>query len=137
MVQDGKVKDKSNNKKFILDIARIINLYKPSKIFTHSIQDIHSDHNSTHEAVIKALDIIDKKKNISVYSFEVWNIINETNPRMYVDVSKTFSTKIKAMKMFNSQKLYVYLLYFHVFIRAFFSGFHAKCRYAERFYKVR
>jgi len=72
-----------------------------------------------------------------LYAFEIWNVVNETHPRIYVDVSKTFWKKIKAMKMFKSQRLYIYLLFTHVIIRAFFSGFHAKCRYAERFYKIR
>jgi len=137
MVPDGKVKEKAKSKRFILDIAKIINYYKPSKIFTHSMYDPHPDHQGTQEAVIKALEIVDKKKKISLYSFEIWNIINETSPRIYVDVSRTFWKKIKAMRMFKSQKIFVYSLLMHVIIRAFFSGLHAKCRYAERFYKVR
>ena len=136
-VPDGKVRDKLNDKRFILDLARIINNYKPGSIFTHSRQDPHPDHNSVHELVIKTLDIIDKKKKIGVYVFEIWNIVNEIHPRIYVDVSKTFWKKIKAMKMFKSQKIFVYALFIQVMIRAFFSGFHAKCRYAERFYKIR
>ena len=136
-IPDGKVKDKINNKRFILDVARIINIYKTYSIFTHSKQDPHPDHSSTHEIVLKALDIIDKNNKINVYAFEIWNLVNEIHPRIYVDVSSTFKKKIYAMKMFKSQNIAIYTLLMHVVIRAFFSGFHAKCRYAERFYKIR
>ncbi|HIH25183.1 MAG TPA: hypothetical protein HA226_00205 [Nanoarchaeota archaeon] len=134
---DGNITDQAAKKKVILQIAKIINEYKPKTILTHSNQDPHPDHRGVHQSVVKALDIIDKKKTINLYAFEIWNVVNETHPRIYVDVSKTFWKKIKAMKMFKSQRLYIYLLFTHVIIRAFFSGFHAKCRYAERFYKIR
>ena len=120
----------------IRKIANIIRKYQPSKIFTHSKLDQHEDHRATNEIVFKALSSM-SNKDISVFVFEVWNVLNETRPRMYVDVSKTFKKKIQAMKMFKSQKLSVYSLFMQVILRAVFSGFHAKCRYAERFYKIR
>ena len=134
---DGDITEQAAKKKVILQVAKIINEYKPKTILTHSNQDPHPDHRGVHQSVVKALDIIDKKKTINLYAFEIWNVVNETHQRIYVDVSKTFWKKISAMQMFKSQRLYIYLLFTHVIIRAFFSGFHAKCRYAERFYKIR
>ena len=89
------------------------------------------------KAVFEALDDIDTGKKINVYVYEVWNVLNETKPRIYVDVSDTFSIKLQAMKKFKSQWLSIYPLMIPVIVRAVFSGFHAKCRFAERFYKVR
>lgn len=134
---DGKVKEEIKDKKLALEVVRIINKYKPTRIFTHSEKDPHPDHQGTYELTVKALDIIDKKKQIGLYSFEVWNVVNQPEPRVYVDVSTTFHKKIKAMKMFKTQRTSVYTLLTPVIMRAFVSGFHAKCRYAERFYKLR
>jgi len=120
----------------IKTVANIIRKYQPNKIFTHSKIDPHEDHRATNEIVFKALSSMTNKA-ISVFVFEVWNVLNESRPRMYVDVTKTFKKKIQAMKMFKSQKISVYSLFVQVILRAIFSGFHAKCRYAERFYKIR
>jgi len=125
-----------NDEELINKIENIIRKYKPDKIFTHSKLDPHKDHQATNEIVFKALNNI-QNNNISVFVFEVWNVLNESRPRMYVDVSKTFNKKIQAMKMFKSQKMFVYALFMQVILRAIFSGFHNKCRYAERFYKIR
>ncbi len=128
--------DYVNDKKLIEKITYLIKKYNPDKIFTHSKFDPHEDHRATNEIVFKALYSANETK-ASVFVFEVWNILNETHPRMYVDISKTFSKKMQAMKMFKSQKISVYALFIQVVLRAIFSGFHAHCRYAERFYKIR
>ena len=136
-MQDMKLMEEIENPKVKKAVINLIKHFKPSTIFVHSKYDAHKDHKAVNKVVFEALDEIDKKKKIKVYVFEVWNVLNENTPRIYVDVSKTFSRKIQAMKKFKSQWLYVYLLMIPVIIRAVFSGFHAKCRYAERFYKVR
>ena len=118
-------------------IKKIIGHFKPTAIFTHSKHDPHKDHKAVNRVVFETLDELDPKHKINVYVFEVWNVLNETIPRMYVDISDTFGRKIEAMKKFKSQKIYIYTLIIPVIIRAFLCGFHAKCRYAERFYKVR
>lgn len=124
-----------NNKTVIEKVANVIKKYNPDKIFTHSKSDPHEDHRCANEIVFKALAQTNSKA--SVFAFEVWNVLNENHPRMYVDVSKTFKKKLEAMKMFKSQKMSIYALFIQVILRAFFSGFHAKCRFAERFYKIR
>lgn len=136
-LKDGKLQEEVNEVKVNQGIENIIKHFKPDKIFVHSKYDPHSDHRAVNKAVFRVLDKMDPQKKISVYVFEVWNVLNETIPRIYVDVSDTFMIKIRAMKKFKSQWLYVYLLMVPVIIRAIFSGFHAKCRFAERFYKVR
>ena len=134
---DTKLSEEVEKPKVKQAIKNIINHFKPITIFTHSKFDPHSDHKAVNKAVIEALNGIDQNKKINVYVFEVWNILNETSPRIYVDVSDTFSKKIEAMKKFKSQRVFIYALMLPVIIRAFISGLHARCRYAERFYKIR
>ncbi len=136
-LQDMSLQKEVEKPKVKRAIKNIINHYKPKTVFTHSRNDAHPDHKAVNKAVFEALEELDPKKKISAYAFEVWNVINETKPRIYVDVSETFGRKIEAMKKFKSQPHYIYILMLPVIIRAFFCGLHAKCRFAERFYKIR
>ncbi len=136
-LHDMKLQEEIKKAKVKMAVKNIINHYKPKTIFTHSKFDPHPDHKAVNKAVFDALDSVDPKKKISVYVFEVWNVLNETTPRIYVDVSKTFGKKIEAMKKFRSQKVFIYTLMLPVILRAFFCGLHARCRFAERFYKIR
>tara|TARA_Y100000310_G_scaffold169709_1_gene169926 strand:+ start:1740 stop:2201 length:462 start_codon:yes stop_codon:yes gene_type:complete len=125
--RDKELKDK---------ITSIIDKYKPSKIFTHSSSDPHKDHRAVYEIVLGVL----KNKEYPMYTFGVWNPIQvrDTNkPRLIVDVSKTFEKKLKALRLFESQKLSVYQLLPNVFLKAKISGWANKCKYAEVFYKVK
>ena len=56
---------------------------------------------------------------------------------LYVDVSNTFEKKLNALKMFNSQKLYVNTLYPSILINGKLNGSRINCKYAEKFLKVR
>lgn len=117
-------------------ISSIIEKYKPNKIFTHSSSDPHKDHRGTHKIVLKAV----KDLNYPVYTFGVWNpiYVRDTNlPRLFVDVSNTFEKKLKALKLFKSQRLSVYQLLPGIFIKAKLAGLSNKCKYAEVFYKIR
>jgi len=136
-LNDGALTEDVESKKFKKQLRDLIKRYKPTSIFVHSKYDPHKDHRAVNKAVFEALDDIDTGKKINVYVYEVWNVLNETKPRIYVDVSDTFSIKLQAMKKFKSQWLSIYPLMIPVIVRAVFSGFHAKCRFAERFYKVR
>lgn len=116
-------------------VTDLIKKYKPSQIFVTSSLDPHPDHRAVNKCVLEILDKL--KSKTPAYTYEVWNVINDNNPRMYVDITKYFKKKIKALKMFKSQKHYIYPLLVPVYYRAIISGFHNKCRFAERFYKIR
>jgi len=117
-------------------LKKIIAKKKPSKIFTHSIDDPHIDHRDVYYSVAEVLD--DLKSDTELYTFDVWNPINfrqRDAPQLFVDISKTFKLKIKALKLFRSQKLSLISLLWSVYLRAMVNGFHNSCRYSERFYK--
>lgn len=119
-------------------LKKIINKKKPIKIFTHSINDPHKDHRDTNKIVLETADKI--KYRGDVYTFDVWNPVNvvkRNQPKMYVDITGTFKKKIEALKQFKSQKIAMISLLWSIYLRAFLNGLNAKCRYAERFDKVR
>lgn|SRR3989344_2072059 len=134
---DAKLKEYEHDKKLIKKVKSLIKTYNPEKIFTHSETDPHhpGDHKAVYNVVTKAVDSI--KKEYDLFTFEVWNIIPENKPVMYVDVSNYFNTKIKAISIFKSQWFSVILTILPVYIRAIKYGLKAKCRYAEKFYKIR
>ncbi len=125
------------NEEIIDKIKKIIEAYKPEKIFTHSYYDIHKDHRAVNKAVLNA---VDKKGNIDVFTFGIWNPLRYGKsdlPKLYVDISDTFKDKINALKLYKSQKLSVYTLLPFVYAKAIVEGVENRCKYAEVFYKIR
>ena len=119
-------------------IYRLIRKYKPIKIFTHSRDDPLPDHSTLNKFVLELCNEIDYKGD--VYSFDVWNpvkIVERNIPKIYVDISKTFSKKIRALRCFESQWMSMVSLLWSVYYRAIKNGIHAHCMFAEVFYKIR
>jgi len=119
-------------------IKELIKKYKPIKIFTHSRDDPHPDHQAVCKTV---LDVVDKMhKQVNVYTFQVWNpvkLLRRNYPKLIVDISKSLSKKVKAFKAHKSQKVTIIFLLWSIYIRAIWNGFHNRIKYAEVYYKVR
>lgn len=130
-----------------LNFVRILERVKPVKIFTHSSDDAHPDHRAALRLVLKAYKEVKLKSDL--YTFEVWHLLNlkrRSKPKLVIDTSETFKTKIKALKAFKSQinlsDFYNYLvlnnfLFFLVYIKDAFNGIKYNMKYAEVFYKIR
>lgn len=116
-------------------IKEIITQYKPTKIYVPSSLDPHPDHQATNTIVLQVVDTF--RKHYSVYAYEVWNVVRETRPRVYVDVSPFMDIKMKYIRMFQSQWVYMFSLYVPSWLRALYYGRQNNCKYAERFYKLR
>jgi N-acetylglucosamine malate deacetylase 1 len=137
--KDGNLKNIVGESEIQNQIKDLLVKYGPESVFVHSKYDRHpgGDHKAVNSIVLDSVERFDPQKKISTFIYEVWNISNEVSPRYYVDISKTFDKKVKAMRMFKSQWLSVGLLLVPVFVRAKISGFHSGNKYAERFYKIR
>ncbi len=116
-------------------IKRLIRKYRPEKIFTLSSMDPHKDHREVNSVVVSAFDELKYKGEL--YTFEVWNVIDESRPAIFVDVSSTFKKKLKLLKRYKSQKLSIYLLWLPIYLRARRYGRKIGCAYAEKLYKIR
>lgn len=119
-------------------IKGIIDKYKPVKIFTHAGDDPLPDHSALNKFILELCNEIAYKGE--VYSFDVWNPVKITErnlPELYIDISKTFRKKTKALKCFESQWMSMISLLWSVYYRAIKNGLKAHCRYAEMFYKIR
>lgn len=116
-------------------LKTIIKKYNPDKVFIPSSKDPHKDHRAVHKVVLKAME--EMKSKSEVYTFEVWNIITEELPYIYVDISPYFSKKFTIIKEFESQKRFLYPLLLPILYRSIKYGRANNCKYAEKFYKVK
>ena len=133
-LEEGKIREESNNKNIREQIKVLVKRYRPEKIFTHSESDPHPDHKAVNHVVLSTLR--KAKYHGDIYTFEVWNILNENKPVIYIDISETFNLKKRALKKFKSQKLSIYPLWFPMWLRAKSYGKKCSCKYAEKFYKI-
>jgi len=138
-LSEGKFKKEIFAKGVHDQLTEYIKTENPSKIFTHSHDDPHPDHNAVHKLVTMLL----KEKIITcpVYTFDVWNpfTIRKRNvPKLVVDVTDTFALKLKAYDAHESQvNLPLMLpmrLRMHFYARM--AGWANNSKYAEVFHKL-
>ena len=137
-LKEGRFLEDIKEKKLEKKVEEIIRTKKPAKIFTHSSNDPHPDHRAANKIILNILNKMRYK--CDVFSFDVWNpfIIRKTNlPKLYVDITETFPIKIKAIKVFQSQKIALFTLFWSVYLRAIIHGLHTNKKYGERFFKIR
>ncbi|MEM3127023.1 MAG: PIG-L deacetylase family protein [Candidatus Woesearchaeota archaeon] len=128
----------AHEKEAMKKVMKILKKEKPTKIFTHSYDDPHPDHRAVFKIVMQTISR--SKHSCDVYIFDVWNpfTIRQRNlPRLYVDITKEFPLKVKALKQFKSQKVTMISLLWSVYTRAINAGLHVGALYGERFYKIK
>ena len=132
-LKEGKFKDDAEKtKKYLVDVIKKM---KPAKIYTLSSLDPHPDHRAVNNLVMESIETANYKGE--VYAFEVWNVITEDKPVLYSDVTDTFKEKLRLLKHFESQKLFIYIQLLPIIIRARLYGNKCGCKYAEKFYKLK
>ena len=137
-LDENKFESQFKSRKMYPKLKRLILDKKPSRIFTHSVDDPHPDHRALNKCVIETLDKM--KYKCEVYMFDVWTIFNfkkRDYPSIVVDITDTFKLKVKALKMFKSQKASLVSLMWSVYLKAFFNGRKIKTKFAESFYRIR
>lgn len=134
-LRDTKLKEDIEKTNTVEKIRHIINDYKPEKIFVTSAIDPHPDHQAVNHSVLKAVDGL--KKKYAVYEFEVWNVLRENKPMLYVDITEYYKKKKEYIMLFESQWQWLYSLWLPMYVRSRFYGMKNSCKFAEKFYKVR
>lgn len=111
---------------------------RPSKIFTHSLEDPHPDHKAVHTITLDVFSKL-KENKPELYTYSVWNPVSfkTTFPALYVDITKTFGRKLKSLKTFRSQKIHIIYPFFLLLLRAIKEGFKIKKRFGEKFFRIR
>ncbi len=137
-LKEGSFEEGIKEKKVDQIIKKMIEKTKPSKIFTHSIDDPHPDHRAVSRHVLSIIS--ESKDPIELFTFGVWNPFNirrRDSPKLFVDVTRYYGRKIDSLKKFGSQKAAVYPILALDFIKALINGFLKEGRLAEKFYKLK
>jgi LmbE family N-acetylglucosaminyl deacetylase len=137
-LKEGKFNKEIEKKGIKSKIKRIIREKKPTKIFIHSIDDPHPDHRAVYNLITNTVEEI--KFNCDIYSFNIWNPISirkRDAPKLVVDITDNFKTKIEAFKCHKSQKLTMLSLMWDIYLKAILNGLKNGVRFAETFTKIR
>ncbi len=120
-------------------LLRIIAKEKPSRIFTHSRDDPHPDHQAVNKITLELYNDLPAGSKPDVYMYSVWNPVSFRTryPALYLDVTKTFLTKLKALQKFKSQRLHIAYPFLLLLFRAVKDGFHIGKQFGEHFFKIR
>lgn len=138
-LEELKFYDDYKNKNLELELVKLLERYKPAKIFTHSAEDPHPDHKDANKITFELLDKVKPNLTPEVYIYSVWNPVsfNTTYPSLYVDITKTLSEKINALKAFRSQKVQIVYPFFLLLFRAIKEGIKIRKLFGEKFFRVR
>ena len=76
-----------------------------------------------------------------VYTYNVWNYFlnfrKRDSPKLVVDITETFKTKVEAFRKHKSQGLARLSLMWSVYFKALLRGLENNVKYAEVFYRVK
>lgn len=137
-LKENRFLEEYTEKKMEPALIKILERYKPTKIFTHSGEDPHPDHKVVCQIILQIVDKLSFKPEI--YTYSIWNPLSYKNkyPKMYEDITSTFPLKLKALKIYRSQRYNaVYPLLLMIYYRALRNGFKIGKKFAEQFYRVR
>jgi LmbE family N-acetylglucosaminyl deacetylase len=113
-------------------IEEQMRLVKPDIILTHSIHDVHQDHQAVHEATLRA-----GRGHSSILCYESPSVTADFRPTFYVDVNNYAQVKIEAVRTHWDQRDKPYMKEEQIRGKLAFRGGQAKVAYAEGFEVVR
>ena len=110
-------------------IEEMITKVQPDIIFTHSIHDIHQDHQTVYKATMRAA----RSSRITILCYESPSATQDFHPTYFIDVDKYVDVKIQAIRQHWDQRKKPYMKPDLIRGRLAFRGAQAKVDYAEGF----
>lgn len=138
-LREGKFLEDYDQKKMEKELISLIKKEKPSKVFTHSHEDPHPDHRAVHTISLNLFKQIPESKKPELYMYSIWNPVSLKTkyPSLYIDISQTFMAKMKALRVFRSQRIHVAYPIFLSLFRDLWEGLKIKSRFAEKFFRIK
>jgi LmbE family N-acetylglucosaminyl deacetylase len=87
----------------ISEIEKVLEVTKPDLVLAHGHKDWHQDHRNAGRATLSATRNINK-----VLLFESPAAMRDFIPQVFIDVTSTFDSKLKALESFGSQVSKIY-----------------------------
>lgn len=128
-IEDTKISDGFET---IMCIEDLINKICPDRVYTQCQKDRHQDHRNTALATFSAA-----RKTSEVFSYESPDSYPNFMPQYYVQVTKTISTKLRALRQFDSQQNKGFFEVKAIKGLAMFRGYQIGVPYAEAFEVIR
>lgn len=113
-------------------LENLINVYRPDRIYTHSLSDSHQDHKTVAEAVKIA-----GRKVKQILSFWAPLTYNDFRPSYFIDISEFIEEKARILGVFKSQSHKDFLKREVILGINKYYGFMNGVEYAEGFEIVR
>jgi len=113
-------------------IEELIREVKPDIILTHSIHDVHQDHQAVYEATLRA-----GRAQNSILCYESPSVTQDFRPTFYVEVKDYAQVKIESVRTHWDQRDKPYMKEEQIRGKLAFRGGQAKVGYAEGFEVVR
>jgi len=132
-------REEYENKHIEDELMQLLETEKPSKIFTHSPEDPHPDHKSVHQITLDLWQKLPKSSRPEVYTYSIWNTVSfqNNNPLLYVNTTKFFGKKLKALRTFRSQKFHIIYPVILLFFRSFLEGLKVHAFSGEKFFRIK
>lgn len=126
---DAKITDDVDT---VMKIENVVNLIRPQRIYTHNSKDTHQDHRYTALASISASRYVPE-----ILAYESPLTFPSFNPQVYIDITDTIQTKIKALMSYKSQSKKEYMKAEAIKGLARYRGHQAGVKYAEAYEVIR
>ena len=123
--KDGRIPDGFDT---IQVIEKAINDIRANLIYTHTFRDTHQDHRNTAQATLAAGRYVP-----NILMFETPSTLRDFIPNFYVDISGTTRDKVKATRLYRSQKGKFWIESRAIYSLMRYRGFQAKVQFAEAF----
>jgi LmbE family N-acetylglucosaminyl deacetylase len=127
---DTRMSDQSNE--VLQAIETVINQIKPDMIFTHSVNDIHQDHQVVHNATLRAA-----RRSPTILCYESPSATADFRPEYFVDVANYVDVKVEAIRGHWDQRKKPYVKPDKVRSKLAFRGEQARIDFAEGFEVIR
>lgn len=100
--------DKISNLEITKIIEKTIVQFKPSIVYTHSLNDVNIDHQMIHKATITATRPLKGSIVTDVLSYEVpssseWNFSQNFSPNVFIDITKELKIKLRALASYKNE----------------------------------
>ena len=121
------------------ELLELIEKMRPSKIFTHSLEDPHPLHKEVHKITLELYEKLKLNPKPEVYTYSIWNLLSfKTDyPQLYVNITKNFGLKLKALNTFHSQKVHIAYPAINLFLHSLKYGFKIRTWFGERFFRIK
>lgn len=106
---EDQVLDRIPLSELTVKIEKVINKFRPTVVYTHFWGDANQDHRRVYEATLIATRPVSASTVKKLICFEIpasteWSYAdNKFSPNLFVDISKTYEKKLKAIKQYKNE----------------------------------